>query len=185
MSKIDELTNEASAMQKPVSDIAERGGSGAIAQLIQQYCPDGVGYVQLGEVCEVLTGGEAPDNAIKGKEPIGDCKYPIYSNGIGENALWGYAPTYRISKTSITFSSIGTIGFPTIRECCYTPIIRLKVIYPKDDTVLNVYFLKYVFNKVVAINFTQCCVREDFHFKVIFTFNLKCELILTFTVFVK
>ena len=117
---------------------------GKIDELIQQYCPDGVGYVQLGEVCEVLTGGEAPDNAIKGKEPIGDCKYPIYSNGIGENALWGYAPTYRISKTSITFSSIGTIGFPTIRECCYTPIIRLKVIYPKDDTVLNVYFLKYV-----------------------------------------
>ena len=117
---------------------------GKIDELIQQYCPDGVEYVQLGEVCEVLTGGEAPDNAIKGKEPIGDCIYPIYSNGIGENALWGYAPTYRISKTSITFSSIGTIGFPTIRECCYTPIIRLKVIYPKDDTVLNVYFLKYV-----------------------------------------
>ena len=34
-------------MQKPVSDIAERGGSGAIAQLIQQYCPDGVEYVPI------------------------------------------------------------------------------------------------------------------------------------------
>lgn len=53
MGKIDELTNEASAMQKPVSDIAERGGSGAIAQLIQQYCPDGVEYKHLGDICAI------------------------------------------------------------------------------------------------------------------------------------
>ena len=99
-----------------------------IEELIQQYCPDGVEYVKLGEVCEVLTGGEAPENAIKSKEPVGDCVYPIFSNGVGENALWGYAPSYRIDKTSVTFSSIGTIGSPTIREGGYTPIIRLKVI---------------------------------------------------------
>lgn len=68
MGKIDELTNEASAMQKPVSDIAERGGSGAIAQLIQQYCPDGVEYVKLGDVAEVGTGSsngnEAEDEGV-------------------------------------------------------------------------------------------------------------------------
>ena len=60
MGKIDELTNEASAMQKPVSDIAERGGSGAIAQLIQQYCPDGVEYVKLGELCVKVCSGGTP-----------------------------------------------------------------------------------------------------------------------------
>ena len=38
MGKIDELTNEARALRKPVSGIAEQGGSGAVAQLIQQYC---------------------------------------------------------------------------------------------------------------------------------------------------
>lgn len=68
MGKIDELTNEASAMQKPVSDIVERGGSGAIAQLIQQYCPDGVEYVKLGDVAEVGTGSsngnEAEDEGV-------------------------------------------------------------------------------------------------------------------------
>lgn len=60
MGKIDELTNEASAMQKPVSDIAERGGSGAIAQLIQQYCPEGVEYVKLGELCVKVCSGGTP-----------------------------------------------------------------------------------------------------------------------------
>lgn len=119
-----------------------------IEELIQQYCPDGVEYVKLGEVCEVLTGGEAPENAIKSKEPVGDCVYPIFSNGVGENALWGYAPSYRIDKTSVTFSSIGTIGSPTIREGGYTPIIRLKVIYPKDESILSVYFLKYTLETV-------------------------------------
>ncbi len=117
-------------------------------ELIQQYCPDGVEFKTIGEVCVVLTGGEAPDDAIKGKEPFGDCIYPIYSNGVGENALWGYASSYKIEKVSVTFSSIGTIGYPTIRKGYYTPIIRLKVIYPQDDSQLSVFYLKYALETV-------------------------------------
>lgn len=119
-----------------------------LEKLIQQYCPDGVEFKTIGEVCVVLTGGEAPDDAIKGKEPFGDCIYPIYSNGVGENALWGYASSYKIEKVSVTFSSIGTIGYPTIRKGYYTPIIRLKVIYPQDDSQLSVYYLKYALETV-------------------------------------
>lgn len=119
-----------------------------LEKLIQQYCPDGVEFKTIGEVCAVLTGGEAPDDAIKGKEPFGDCIYPIYSNGVGENALWGYASSYKIEKVSVTFSSIGTIGYPTIRKGYYTPIIRLKVIYPQDDSQLSVYYLKYALETV-------------------------------------
>ena len=44
MSKL-EPTNEASAMQKEISAIAEQGGGTTkVEQLIQQYCPDGVEY---------------------------------------------------------------------------------------------------------------------------------------------
>lgn len=75
MGKIDELTNEASAMQKPVSDIAERGGSGAIAQLIQQYCPDGVEYKPLGKVCLMERG----TSATKGTMQSGEI--PVISGG--------------------------------------------------------------------------------------------------------
>ena len=54
MSKL-EPTNEASAMQKEISDIAEQGGGRAtkVEQLIQQYCPDGVEYKKLGDVCDI------------------------------------------------------------------------------------------------------------------------------------
>ena len=88
---------------------------------------------KLGEICDVLTGGEAPDDCIKGTEPNGEYKYPILSNGLGENALWGYSKTYRIGVPAITFSSIGTLGYPELRNAYFTPIIRLKTIIPKNQ----------------------------------------------------
>ena len=87
---------------------------------------------KLGDICDVLTGGEAPEDYIKTTEPSGDYKYPILSNGLGDNALWGFAKTYRIGVPAITFSSIGTLGYPELRNAGFTPIIRLKVIIPKD-----------------------------------------------------
>lgn len=112
-------------------------------ELIQELCPNGIQYHLIGDICDVLTGGEAPPESIKEKEPQGEYIYPIYSNGLGDNALWGYSKTFRIDKPAVTFSSIGTIGFPTLREAKFTPIIRLKVIYPKDANKLNICFLKY------------------------------------------
>lgn len=109
-------------------------------------------WKKLGEICEVKTGGEPPADAIKGKMPFGDSIYPIYANGIGDNALWGFAKEATINKEAVTFSSIGTIGHPTIRKAGFTPIIRLKVIYPKDEQVLSLSFLKYVLE---VIDFKQ------------------------------
>lgn len=113
-------------------------------KLIEDLCPNGVEYKTVGEMCEVITGGEAPVESIKSKIPCKDYIYPIYSNGIGENSIWGYSKKYRIDKKAVTFSSIGTIGCPTIRNQYFTPIIRLKVIYPKNEQELNLSFLKYL-----------------------------------------
>lgn len=112
-------------------------------KLIEDLCPNGVEYKTVGEMCEVITGGEAPVESIKSKIPCKDYIYPIYSNGIGENSIWGYSKKYRIDKKAVTFSSIGTIGYPTIRNQYFTPIIRLKIIYPKNEQELNLSFLKY------------------------------------------
>ena len=114
-----------------------------LEELIENLCPDGVEFKKLGDVCDVFTGGEAPEDSIKEKNPRDEYIYPIYSNGIGENALWGFSKSYRIDKKAVTFSSIGTIGYPTLREPKFIPIIRLKVLVPKDENILNVGFLKY------------------------------------------
>ena len=77
MSKTDELTNEASAIRKPVSGIAEQGGSGAIAQLIQQYCPNGVEYVPLHTIASQFSGMTGVSN--KWAES-GNCLFIDYMN---------------------------------------------------------------------------------------------------------
>ena len=115
-----------------------------LSEMIARLCPNGVEYKKLGEICEVKTGGEPPVNAVKGKMPSGDNIYPIYANGIGDNALWGFSKEAVIKRNAVTFSSIGTIGHPIIREANFTPIIRLKVIYPKNEQILSLGFLKYV-----------------------------------------
>ena len=114
-----------------------------ITQLIDEHCPNGVELQSIDNLCDVFTGGEVPSDFIKSKKPEGDYIYPIYSNGINENALYGYAKTFRIAEDAVTFSSIGTLGHPSIRAGKFTPVIRLKVLIPKDKTKLNLSFLKY------------------------------------------
>ena len=97
---------------------------------------------KLESIADVLTGGEPPLDHIKSKEPYDQYKYPIYSNGLGDDALWGYSKEYRIDKPAITFSSIGSLGSPELRSRCFTPVIRLKVIIPKDDKT-DLAYLKY------------------------------------------
>ena len=111
--------------------------------LIKEKYSNSTKYLQIGDICEVLTGGEAPVESIKTKNPDGEYVYPVYSNGVGDNAIWGYAKTYRVDRRAVTFSSIGTIGCPTLREPNFTPIIRLKVLYPNDRNLVTVEYIKY------------------------------------------
>ena len=67
-----------------------------INDLIKELCPNGVVFKTVGDMCNVYTGGETPTDLIKEKVPRDDYIYPVYSNGIGSNALYGYAKTYRI-----------------------------------------------------------------------------------------
>ncbi|MFV8469528.1 restriction endonuclease subunit S [Mycoplasma sp. Sp48II] len=102
--------------------------------------------IYLSQVATVITGGEPPKHYSKTFNHKNNFIYPVYSNGYDENALWGYADTYKVDKPSITFSSIGTLGFPTIRLEPYTPIIRLKVILPILNQV-DLQYLKYALDQ--------------------------------------
>jgi type I restriction enzyme S subunit len=105
-----------------------------------------VEWKTLGEVCVIYTGGEAPKNSIKGEIPTDLFKYPIYGNGI---EIYGYTDTYRIDKDAVTISSIGAnTGAIYYREAYFTPIIRLKVVIPKNDNLLS----KYLFYYLSSIN---------------------------------
>jgi len=122
-----------------------------LQDLIKELCPDGVPYKKVGDVCDIYTGGEAPSDCVKGNPATEECPYPVFSNGINGNELYGFSSTYVIDRDAVTFSSIGTIGHPQIRKAKFTPIIRLKVIIPKNNNVLRLGFLKYAL-EIVEFN---------------------------------
>ena len=100
-----------------------------------------VEWKTLGEVLDIYTGGEAPKNLIRGEKPQGSFIYPIYSNG---EDIYGFTDNYRIDKDAVTISSIGAkTGTIYFRKAYFTPIIRLKVLVPKNEKTLN---SRYVFH---------------------------------------
>lgn len=115
-------------------------------QLIKELCPEGVEYKELGEVSELSAGGDLPSNYKKGqKEPSEDLPYPIYSNGTGENALYGFTDIYRVEEEAVTVSGRGTLGHVGLREGKFTPIVRLITVIPKEE--VNIKFMYYVLER--------------------------------------
>ncbi len=100
---------------------------------------DSVPMVKLGDLCSILAGGDVPKNYSK--EITEEYRVPIYSNGVGEKALYGYTNISKISKSCITVAARGTIGYCALREKPFYPVVRLICVIPKDN--LNVRFLKY------------------------------------------
>ena len=110
-------------------------------ELIKKLCPDGVEYKTLGEVCDVTAGGDVPKNSFS-KEKNEQFLIPIISNGIAENALYGWTNEAKIFKTSVTVAARGTIGYAEYRDYPYFPIVRLLSAIPKNEN-LNTKFLFY------------------------------------------
>lgn len=94
--------------------------------------------VELNDVAIISAGGDKPQNISKDKTP--ECSIPIYSNGIDNEGLYGYANLARIYENSITISARGTIGYVCLRTEPYVPIVRLISVIPKYKN-MSAYFL--------------------------------------------
>ena len=103
--------------------------------------------LKLGDICsKVSAGGDLPPNLKKGqREPSSEHPYPVFSNGTGDTALYGYSDSFAISERAVTISARGTIGFHAIREPNFTPIVRLISIIPNEE-ILTVDFLNLSLN---------------------------------------
>ncbi|WP_223804573.1 restriction endonuclease subunit S [Lactococcus protaetiae] len=92
----------------------------------------------------ILAGGDLPEKYNKGqKEPSEEFPYPIYSNGTGNQSLYGFANSYRIDDEAVTISARGTLGWHTIRSAKFTPIVRLLTLIP-DKEIISTKFLNYI-----------------------------------------
>ena len=113
-----------------------------LQELIKKLCPDGVEFRKLGEVCEIYTGGEPPKDTIKGDNKDEKHVYPVWANG---KEVYGYSSTYKIDKDATVISSIGAnTGSIYFRKAYFTPIIRLKVLVPKNNNLVSKYLYYYL-----------------------------------------
>lgn len=100
--------------------------------------------VKIGDVCDVLTGGEAPKDCIKGDNADIEHPYAVWGNG---KEVYGYSNSYRVDKDAVVISSIGAnTGEVYYRPAFFTPIIRLKCVVPKDESIDN----RYLFHALSA-----------------------------------
>ena len=116
-------------------------------EIIQTKYP----LIALGEVCtSLIAGGDVPqDNWTE--QPTVINMIPIYSNGSGDKALYGYTNIPRIDKDSVTISARGTIGYTAIRKAPFYPAVRLIVATPDESKVK----LKYLLEILTVLGFQR------------------------------
>lgn len=103
--------------------------------------------VSLGELCEVVVGGEAPADCVKGNTSDSMHPYAVWGNG---RDVYGYAANYTIESDSVCISSIGAnTGAVFFHRGKFTPIIRLKVLVPKVEYIDS----RYLFHAVSTVDF--------------------------------
>ena len=105
-----------------------------------------VEWKTLGELCASITaGGDVPKNSSKGQtQPSDEYPYPIYANATDEKGLYGFTDDYKIDSDAVTISARGAkVGYHTVREAKFTPIIRLIVLVANKD-LISTRYLNYV-----------------------------------------
>lgn len=101
----------------------------AVISFINYYENKNIVFLYLKDLCSIIkAGGDKPYDTKK--EYITN-SIPVIANGIENNGIVGYS--FEKNKSfidCITLSARGTIGFPTIRNYCFIPIVRLIVLKP-------------------------------------------------------
>ena len=112
--------------------------------LTQEALHDGWVKSTLGDVSIMGAGGDKPKTVSATQTE--NCPYPIYSNGISDEGLYGFTNEYKIGDESITVSARGTIGYVCLRHLPYTPIVRLVTLIPKKEVVSAKYLYLWLRN---------------------------------------
>jgi type I restriction enzyme S subunit len=105
--------------------------------------------VRLGEVFEIFAGG---DISRLNWSPIrkGEFIYPIFSNSLENEGLYGYADTYQFPENSITVTGRGNLGHAVPRNEKFCAIIRLLVLVPKTE--IETKFVAEFINGFIKVN---------------------------------
>lgn len=129
---------------------------------------DNVEKKTFAELCHLSAGGDINKDNVK-NERTEEYSIPVYSNGIGRNALYGYTNISKITAPCITISGRGTIGYSELRTEDFYPIVRLICVKPKTDIIdieyLN-HYIKTIKFKVPTTGIPQLTVPMIKNYKI-------------------
>ena len=108
--------------------------------------PQGWKMGTVGEIAKVKVGGDKPD--VFSEEKSEKCKIPIYSNGLENKGIYGYTDRATIFEKCVAVSARGTIGYCCLREEPFVPIVRLLVVIPNDENMVD-----YLYRQLKDLNF--------------------------------
>jgi len=85
----------------------------------------GWGKLKMKDICEIIAGGDKPDNLSVIKTD--DYCYPVIANGDGDKGILGYSRTRRVVKDSVTIGARGaSIGNCRIVYGGFTPVVNIS-----------------------------------------------------------
>lgn len=104
-------------------------------KLIEKYCPNGIKYQPVSEMCSTFSGG-----FIKKTKQDDSYTYPVYNGG---SLPTGYYSEFNTEANSIAISGRGSIGFVNWVETKFWAGNSCHVVNSKNKMKLNNKFLYY------------------------------------------
>lgn len=101
---------------------------------------------KLGEIFEISAGGDFEPSRSSAIKDEYFC-YPIYSNAITDNGLYGYCSYNDHQAGSITVTARGTLGVANFRDHAFTAIGRVLVLRPKQ-LLDGRFFSEFINNRI-------------------------------------
>ena len=116
---------------------------------VSELCmiPQNWDVVELGDVFEVTAGGDL-DVTNFSTEKTHKHIYPIYSNAITDNGLYGFSSNYDCCGNHITVTAPGYIGYAVPRNGKFSSIGRLLTLKPKTE--ISCYLVAQYINQFVS-----------------------------------
>ena len=113
----------------------------------QGMIPQDWDVVKLGDVFEVTAGGDL-DVTNFSTEKTHKHIYPVYSNAITDNGLYGFSSNYDCCGNHITVTARGYIGYAVPRDGKFSSIGRLLTLQPKTE--ISCYLVAQYINQFVS-----------------------------------
>lgn len=104
---------------------------------------------EIGIKFELFAGGDL-DNESYSPIKTNYYNYPIYSNAIQNDGIYGYTSKPKYKGNSITITGRGLIGIAMYRYEDFDAIVRLLVLTPKPDSGVNSRYVTYLINECIS-----------------------------------